>query len=69
MNITSGLLDRVNGIIPAFPQEYTAAPYLVETRPGYVWKRAMFPPPEFHEDTPPVKGGVIPVARTITKLL
>jgi hypothetical protein len=38
MDITSGLLDTINGKIPAFPQVYTPYPRLEETRPGYVWK-------------------------------
>lgn len=76
MNITSGLLDTINGKIPAFPQEYV--PYPVESsRPGYVWKvsngvtfkRAMFPQLEFHEDYRDVKSGIIPQARKITRLL
>lgn len=67
--ITSGLLDTVNGIIPAYPQVYNPAPQVQLTQPGYVWKRQMFPELVFEEDHPVVKSGVIPQARSITKLL
>jgi hypothetical protein len=69
MDITSGLLDTINGKIPAFPQVYNPAPQLVMTQPGYVWKKQMFPEMEFVESQPSVKSGVIPHARKITKLL
>ena len=72
MVLTSGLLDKVNGIIPALPQEYV--PYPVDdVHPGFVWKSMMFPSSvdtlPFREDIKPVKSGIIPVRRTITKLL
>lgn len=77
MNITSGLLDTINGKIPAFPQgkvvknnvEYNPAPQIVMTQPGYVWKKQMFPEMEFVETQPMVNSGSIPHARRITKLL
>lgn len=67
--LTAGLLDTVNGKIPALPTEYSPFPNLVQTQPGYVWRRAMFPELQFFEDYRPTNGGVIPAARTITKLL
>jgi hypothetical protein len=68
MDITSGLLDTINGKIPAFPQEFNQN-RIVEGRPGYVWKKAMFPQLEFHEDYPVVKGGILPIPRRITRLI
>lgn len=68
MNITSGLLDTINGKIPAFPQEFNQHP-VEDVRPGYVWSRQMFPALEFHEDYPVVKSGIIPIARRITRLI